>query len=90
MCEIRDAELLELMDNMINFKNKLAKKYAAKELADYKSYELSRELKKRKDIQSIFVEPYGKATIIVEPENPDEDNIVLNIEGCASIMIDAN
>lgn len=85
---IEDDELSELMDYMINFRNKLEKKYAEKELADYKTYLLSRELQKREHIQSIFVEPYGKATIIVKPEHSDEDNIILNVDGCATIIID--
>lgn len=85
---VEDDELLELVNDMINFRNKLEKRYADKELADYKTYLLSRELQKREHIQSIFVEPYGKATIIVEPEHSDEDNIVLNVDGCATIIID--
>ena len=58
------------------------------ELKDYKTYELSKELGKREYIQSIFVEPYGRATIIVEPENSNDDNIILNVDGSATIMID--
>ena len=84
----QDKEFEELIYNILNFIHKLKQNYAEKELKNYKTYELSRELEKRETIQSIFIEPYGKATIIVEPENPDKDNIVLNIEGCASIMID--
>lgn len=57
------------------------------ELKDYRTYELSKELEKREHIQSFFIDPYGKATIIIENENPS-NNIILNIEGAATILID--
>lgn len=47
-----------------------------KSLKDYKSYELVKELKRRDDIEVIFIEPY--------------DKITLNVEGVATILIDRN
>lgn len=58
-------------------------------LEDYKTYELVKELEKRKGIEVVFVGPYDNANISVVGEESNDD-MNINIEGPVLILIDKN